>query len=130
MNVCVQGEVKIVFFSLSKGNIISFVPGKDLMTGRSAELARDKRCLQNGGSESCTLLGSPRVPEAWVEFISHFVLREFGEKYTDETLASETKMSFAVSGRDRVEQQTSTHTNHALLELFLCLAYTSSFAVS
>lgn len=122
MNVCVQGEVKIVLFSLSKGNLISFVPGKDLIPGRSAELARDKGRLQNGGSESCTLLGIPRVPEAWVELISHFVTREFRVKNGDETLASETMRSLAVSGRGGVEQQTSIHINHAPLELFLCLA--------
>jgi hypothetical protein len=38
MNICVQGEVKIVFVFLSKRNIISFVPGKDLIPGRSLEL--------------------------------------------------------------------------------------------
>lgn len=68
------------------------------------------------------LLGNPRVTEAWLELIGHFINRELGEKYGDETRASETMKSLAVSGRVEVEQHTSIHKNHAPLELFLCLS--------
>ena len=77
--LCVQGEVKIVFFFfLSRENIISFVPG--LNSCRSAELDRDKGHLQNymGVSDSHTLVEKSSILDAgeeWIVILSLRILR-------------------------------------------------------
>lgn len=64
MYICVQRGVKFVFVFLSIRHLVSFVPGKDLIPGRSSEPEVDKGYPQNdmGGTASCTLWG---YPKAW-----------------------------------------------------------------
>lgn len=69
MRICVQREEKIVFVFLSIRNIVSFVPGKDLIPGRSSELEVDKGYLQNCMgvlAASCTPWGHPKAWEIQV----------------------------------------------------------------
>lgn len=84
MRICVQREVKLAFVFLSIRNIVSFVPGKDLIPGGSLQLEGDKDYLRNCmGALPLAHLGISKG-------LGHFLKGEFEERGGNEALALET----------------------------------------